>query len=126
MPTLLLYNLDNEKGNRLRMLAMRLRIRIQNVAPEEYGETLAALTGRAERAGVPCETPFSGEMLVFADFDNGLLNRFLTESRKAHIPAVALKAVLTPTNMSWTSVQLHEEIGKEHEALRQGQSAHKA
>ena len=43
--------------------------------------------------------------------------------RKARL-SVALKAVLTPTNMQWTSIKLHEEIGREHAALRQGRSAH--
>ena len=123
MPTVLLYNRDNEKGSRLRLLCMRLRVRIQNVAPAEYGETLAALTGRAERTNAPCDAPFDGEMVVFVDFDNGLLNRFLAETRRAKC-GVALKAVLTPTNMQWTSAKLHEEISKEHAALRDGRSAH--
>ena len=123
MPQILLYNLNNEKGGRLRMLAMRLRVRIQNVAPEEYGETLAALVGKAERTNAPCDAPFAEEMLVFVDFDNGLLNRFLGEARKAKA-VVALKAVLTPTNMQWTSAQLCTEIGREHIAMTQGRSAH--
>ena len=123
MASVLLYNLGGDKGSRLRMLCLRLRVRIQEVAPGEYGETLAALTGRAERTHAVCDAPFAGEMLVFVDFDNGLLNRFLTEARKAKC-TVALKAVLTPTNMNWTSLRLHEEISKEHAAMRQGQSAH--
>ena len=126
MPSILLYNLNGDKGRRLRLLAMRLRVRLQEVSPAEYGETLAALTGRAERTGAPCDAPFDDEMLVFVDFDNGLLNRFLNETRKAKIPPVALKAVLTPTNMQWNSLQLHEEIGKEHAAMHRGQSAHTA
>lgn len=123
MAAILFYNLDGGKGSRLRMLAMRLRVRVQNVSPTEFGETLAALTGREPRTNAACDAPFSGEMLVFVDFDNGLLNRFLTEARKARL-TVPLKAVLTPTNMHWTSVRLHEEIGREHEALRKGKSAH--
>ena len=123
MASVLLYNLGGDKGSRLRMLCLRLRVRIQEVAPGEYGETLAALTGRAERTHAPAGAPLAGEMLVFVEFDNGLLNRFLTEARKAKC-TVALKAVLTPTNMNWTSLRLHEEISKEHAAMRQGQSAH--
>lgn len=117
MPAILLYNLNGEKGRRIRGLCLRLRVRIQNVSPAEHGETLAALTGRAERANVPCESPFADEMLVFVDFDNGLLNRFLEESRRAKC-TVALKAVLTPTNLNWTSLQLCEEISRERAALQ--------
>ena len=123
MASVLLYNLGGEKGSRLRLLCMRLRVRIQEVSPAEQGETLAALTGREARANTPCDAPFDGEMLVFVDFDNGLLNRFLTEARKARC-VVALKAVLTPTNMQWTSAKLHEEIGKEHAAMQAGSAAH--
>ena len=123
MPAILLYNLEGEKGRRVRLLAMRLRVRIQNVAPAEYGETLAALVGRADRENAPCEATFADEMLVFVDFDNGLLNRFLSEARNAGI-SVPLKAVLTPTNARWTSLRLREEISREREALRQGKTAH--
>ena len=37
---------------------------------------------------------------------------------------MGLKAVLTPTNSGWTSLELREELAKEREAIRQGQGAH--
>jgi len=34
------------------------------------------------------------------------------------LPSIPLKAVLTPSNMKWTAVQLHNELKNEHEAFR--------
>ena len=125
MPVLLMYNLDNEKGRLIRAICLRLKIRIQNVNPAEFGQPVGALAGLSPRLDAACESPFADEMLLFVNFSNPLLDRFLTESRKARA-SVALKAVLTPTNAAWTSAQLHNEISREHEAMRaQMASVHK-
>lgn len=124
MPALLMYNLEGERARRLRMIAMMLKIRVRPVAPEEYGERLAALAGLEAPAGAPAEAPFDGEMLVFAEFSNALLDRFLSEMKRAKL-SVALKAVLTPTNAQWTSARLRGELDREREALRAGRAAHK-
>ena len=55
-------------------------------------------------------------MLVFVDFSNGLLDRFLTALRRAKVPPIPLKAVLTPTNARWTSGKLREELSLEFRA----------
>ena len=41
-----------------------------------------------------------------------------------YIRSIPLKAVLTPTNSGWTSLELREELAREREAIRQGQGAH--
>ena len=126
VPMLLMYNLDNEKGVRLRMICLKLKIRARPVKPEEYGQPVGALAGAIPP--VPSPEPaegFHGEMLVFVNFSEVLLNRYLAELRAARLPGVALKAVLTPSNMHWTSGTLYEELGKEHEAMRYHRPAHK-
>lgn len=45
---------------------------------------------------------------------------------RAHIPPVALKAMLTDTNAAWTAPALYAEIAKEHAAMHSGGRAHKA
>ena len=40
--------------------------------------------------------------------------------RQAKMPAVPLKAVITPSNAAWDSVRLHDEIQKEHLAMHGG------
>ena len=125
MPTLLMYNLDNEKGRFIRMLCLRLRVFIRPVSPSEYGLPISALLGNPHPGGTAPSDPdaFQDEMLLFAHFPETLFSIMLSEMRKAK-STVPLKAVLTPTNSAWTSVQLHTEISREHEAMRQNLRAH--
>ncbi len=121
---MLCYNLQGEKAAQIKLLAMRLRVRIREVAPGEYGETLAALCGMEPGTGAaPMAEPFADEMLVLANFSSAQLNDFLSAFRHARIPSVHLKAVLTDTNMRWHSQALHRELTEEHKAIRAAQPA---
>lgn len=63
---------------------------------------------------------FSEEMLLMCNVGSQM-NPFLSYLRKEKI-LVPLKAVLTPTNQFWSSVDLYAEIKKEHEQMT-GQSS---
>ncbi|HJC00692.1 MAG TPA: DUF3783 domain-containing protein [Candidatus Flavonifractor merdavium] len=123
-PMVLLYNLNNEKGGKIRRMCLPLGLRTRLVEPAEYGLTLSQLV-----EGQGPETPwtgecFSDELLLLVNCPGPLLDRFLQGFRRNRIPPVGLKAVLTPTNSGWTSLELREELAKEREAIRQGQGAH--
>ena len=53
-----------------------------------------------------------------------MVNAFLSLLRASRLPAVPLKAVLTETNQGWNSLELHEELQKEREALQSGKPLH--
>ena len=116
-PTLLCYNLSGEKASKIRFAAMRLRVLLRDVRPDEYGLTLNDLCG-LETGGenVPCEETFPDEMLVMAGFTPMLMNQLL----QTKIPPVPLKAMLTETNGQWDSCRLYREISAEHEAMSRG------
>ena len=123
-PMVLLYNLNNEKGGKIRRMCLPLGLRSRLVEPAEYGLTLSQLV-----EGQTPETPWAGErfseeLLLLVNCPGPLLDRFLQGFRRNKIPPVGLKAVLTPTNSGWTSLELREELAKEREAIRQGQGAH--
>lgn len=123
-PMVLLYNLNNEKGGKIRRMCLPLGLRTRLVEPAEYGLTLSQLV-----EGQTPETPwagecFSDELLLLVNCPGPLLDRFLQGFRRNKIPPVGLKAVLTPTNSGWTSLELREELAREREAIRQGQGAH--
>ena len=123
-PTLLMYNLSGERARAISMAAMRLKIRVRRVEPEEYGLPLAILCGlEAEAPEAVQVQPFEDEMLVMALFPAGMMNAFLQAMRRMGVAPVALKAVLTPTNAAWDSVRLHEELSREREAILSGASA---
>ena len=123
-PMVLLYNLDNPKGAKIRRMALPLGLRTRLVAPEQYGLTLAALTEGEEPESPWAGEGFEEEMLLLVNCPGPLLDRFLQGFRRNKIPPVALKAVLTPTNRAWTSLQLREELAKERAAIAQGNAAH--
>lgn len=116
-PVLLCFNLQAEKAAKIRLLAMRLGVRVRSVEPAELGETLAALCGWEPPTGSATGEPFTDEMLVLANFSGAQLNEFLGGFKRGQIPTVALKAVLTDTNLHWSAVALHSELVQEHEAL---------
>ena len=122
-PVLLCYNLQGDRSQKIKGLAMRLKVRVRAVAPEEYAQPLAALCGMEPAAQTPAPAePFTDEMLVLAHFTPELLNRFLYSFRSAGLPPVALKAMLTETNMRWDSATLHQQLAEEHEAMKNGQT----
>lgn len=120
-PVLLCYNLRGEKMQKIRMAAMRLKIRVRPVEADEYAQTVAALCGLEEKTDAAyVGAGFEDEMLVMANFPAGMMNAFLGLFRRMGIAPVALKAMLTPTNAAWNSEKLHAEIAGEHQAMMNG------
>lgn len=120
-PVLLCYNLSGEKMQKIRLAAMRLKIRVRPVEADEYAQTVAALCGLEEKTDAAyVGAGFEDEMLVMANFPAGMMNAFLGLFRRMGIAPVALKAMLTPTNAAWDSEKLHAEIAGEHQAMMNG------
>lgn len=123
-PMVLLYNLNNPKGAKIRRMCLPLGLRTRLVEPSEYKLPLCELVeGKAPESPWTGEV-FTDELLLLVNCSGPLLDHFLQGFRRNKIPPVALKAVLTPTNGSWTSLELREELSKEREAIRQGQAVH--
>ena len=60
---------------------------------------------------------FSDEMAIMAGFSSAQIDAFIHALRKKGVGRIDYKAVLPPYNMKWDSVQLYEEIKKEHEMM---------
>ena len=115
--TVLMYNCDGEQWAKLRQIFLMLRVRIRPVEADQYGLTLEELLGRSEEK-TPVEEEFSDPMLVFCNLPHEKLDHLLTAMGRAGLPRIALKAMLTPTNRTWTSQQLWTELRREHEAMQ--------
>lgn len=120
MALALLYNLtDPAKLNALRFAFVKLGVRGRTVAPEEYGQPVGRLCGLEGFPPVD-DTPaggFDDEMLVLCGLAGTQLDALLDSLRRTHAP-IALKAVVTEENAGWSSLRLHEELLREHEAMR--------
>ncbi len=123
-PQLLCCHMDEGKLSKIRLCAMRYKIRVRVLTEEE--ETLAL----GELCGLPAqepvrhgETPVSEEMMVMALFPAGMLDAFLRLMRQMKVPPVALKAVLTKANSAWDARALCAEIAQERDALARGTRA---
>ena len=115
--TVLMYNCDGGQWAKLRQIFLMLRVRIRVVEPDQYGLSLEDLLAhKAEKALV--EEEFHDPMLVFCNITHEKLDHLLTTMGRAGLPRIALKAMLTATNCTWTSQQLWTELRREHEAVQ--------
>ena len=120
MQTVYLYNLHNPKGVSIRRLCGAMGIPVVEVSSQEYLQPIGALAGLPGFFRTPQRlegVAFSDEMMLFQDFDDTALSRFHTRYREAGIAKVDLKAGLTPHNIFWNSLQLHDELMEEHRMM---------
>lgn len=116
----LMYNCSGDKFFKLKQIFAMLRLRMRTVGPDRYHIPLEELAqGKGEPAGAA--EPLDEPMLVFCYMSQALLDQVLEIIRLAKLPPIPLKAVLTETNKSWDTKQLHEELLKEREAAAQAE-----
>ena len=60
----------------------------------------------------------SRDVLVMKNFSSSRIDMLLAGLRKAGVPKIELKAVITPQNAEWTFYQLYQELEKEHESFQ--------
>ena len=119
-PALYLYEVDKAKEQQIHHLASGMGIKVHQVLPADYLQPIGVLLALPgfERMPMRYGGPLlSDEMMLMSDFDDTLLSRFLNAYRHASIPAIPLKAGVTPHNIFWNSLQLHQELEKEHQMM---------
>ena len=122
-PTILTFNLNENRLAKLRFLCMKLGLLVNPVPAEDCGQPIGALCGLADRTDAAPAQTFSEEMLIFCHMDNAAVNRFLQTAKQLRFAPVALKAILTPTNVEWTPAQLCLELQQERQAVLKGETA---
>lgn len=123
MVNLLLYNIAApEKLRKIQTLAIRLGFRTRVVRQEEFALPIGALVELpgAEALESGDGTPFLDEMLVLYGVSAQAFQAFLSGLRTQKTP-VALKAMTTEHNLSWSSSKLHGELAAEHENMKKVQ-----
>ena len=65
----------------------------------------------------PAAGSFSDEMLVLCGLTGAQLDALLSALRRSR-ELIPLKAVVTEDNAAWSSIKLHDELFREHEAMK--------
>ncbi len=119
--TILLFNPpEKEKLLKIEMALFPLHIRIKRILPEDYCQPLGFLAGMKdiEPAAKPYEgEELSGTMFVFCFLNDNRLNQALSALKRSGAGPFPYKAILTPTNSTWTAPECFSELQREHEAL---------
>lgn len=126
MAKVLLYNFtQSERRMKIKFCLHRLGIGCVDVAPEEQGHPLGLLLGLDGFEPGEAPVPFTEEMLVMYALSREQFSSLLDALRRSGVP-VALKAVVTETNITWSSERLHRELAAEHAAMAaRARSIHK-
>ena len=126
MALVLLYNISEEKRQKIGFAAWKQGITVRSVSAEDFSHPLGYVLGLDGFS--PTDAPaecFGEEMLVMHGLTSPQFSGFLDALRRGRVP-VALKAVATEHNVSWSSAALCGELRQEHEAMRRaGKSVHK-
>ena len=123
MPDVLMYNIESKKAAGVKLLCGQMGIGYREIEPCDFGLPIGALLGLAEASKPKPESAFDDELLYLIDFQGGLLDIFLNMLRKRRL-GVALKAVMTESNLAFTSYELAQELKAEREAIKKGMTAH--
>ena len=110
----------------MKSVFVRMGVRIRNVGPEDVNQTVGYLAGlkgfERQEAEAEGELPVIPEqVLVLKGFSGGRLDLLLSSLRRAGVPKIDLKAVLTEQNSGWTFYCLYEEIRAEHASMTEGE-----
>ena len=123
--TVLLFHFS-EKDRRIKLTKalLPLRMRIKEVAKEDYLQPIGYLAGNKEIS--PVETKYEGdelegELLLMAGLSGSQVDMVLKAIRKSGAGPIPYKAVLTPSNQNWDALKLFQEIKAEHEQMGNGQ-----
>ena len=118
MKTVLLFNIQGEKRDRILFLGNQLGLTCREVQQGEQGRSIAELCGRGPLPPLVQGTSdhFSEEMLVMDGLESLQFHGLLDGLRglKATVP---LKAVVTTQNLCWSAVALYEALHEEHRRL---------
>lgn len=115
-PTVLCYALSDARFAAISALCRTQGCFPRRVAETEYARPVGALLGfpAGERSGSGAVLE---EMLVLCGFTPDRLDNFLAAFADSGVPSVALKAVLTPSNATWTAGELCAELLRERQAM---------
>lgn len=128
---MIMFHINNlKKEKQLTALCRSLGLATRNIKQQDIDKPLGSLSiqggmkgsgvllnGERKKAPDKYRLP---ELIVFSGLSEESLDRFLEEYKRSGIEPVDLKAILTPTNISWTIYELVCELEKERGQYEKG------
>ncbi|MGN1105385.1 MAG: DUF3783 domain-containing protein [Huintestinicola sp.] len=119
---ILIYGFDEEKTEKFRQVARRMKTELCILPPESAGEQVGYLAGFAGFVSVDCEkTSDSRQCVIFSCMDGKKLSRTIDEMRSNGLGGIPLKAAVTGANQTMTLTELMDELEKEHRIMHSGE-----
>ncbi len=123
-PIVLGWNLTGSARGIIDGMAPAFGLKLQMVAPDEAGKTVATLLGDASTGGKDLTLDYSAypPTIIMANFKERDLDTFLDllKTAEAQIP---VKAVVTPTSRNWVFADLLAHLLEEKQAFEAQQPA---
>lgn len=116
----LLYHFQEQDITAIKLNLMPVKYSVKEIKISEYNQPVGALAGlknmelSAEEYG---GEDIEREFILICGAEQHDFNRLLAALKKNPVSAKAVKAVLTETNQTWTSIELIKEVFAEHEFM---------
>ena len=116
----LLYNLQDNTV--LKNTLAMMNVECIDVNYTEYNKPLGTLLGLDNNNINNNTIDFKDEMIIMYEFNNVQLDALLSLFKINNIK-IPLKAIVTETNINWSSLQIRNELIKEHMYMQKKRSS---
>lgn len=111
----------------LKGILSQMGIKVKNLTSQRCIQKIGYLAGaegfekRAVNEGFEKYAPvMDKELLLFCGFSEERLEELLDKMKKADIPKIGLKAIVTEMNAHWTVYRLYKQLCEEQKAMSHG------
>ena len=129
MGEMVLYHAPGQMAHTslLKGVLVQMGVKIRNLTPDRCGKRIGFLVGmegyedspetddsqEINGTGQQADAQFASmteELLVLSGFTDGRLNELLGRMKRAGVPKIKLKAIVTETNADWTVYELYRQL----------------
>ena len=123
LETVMFHTNNIKKEKQIAALCRSLKLGVRTIKQQDINKQLGGICmqggskggsvlSKRERTKAP-DKYILPELIIFSGLSDETVDRFLEEYKRSGIEPVALKAVVTPTNISWSIYELVCELEKE-------------
>lgn len=117
---ILLYSYPNEIHKKIADICLACEIECKKIPKKRFLQTIGNHTGAPGNEGtgeIYEGNDLAEPVMLIAGMSGGELDRILDTLKNLGVPSVGVKAVVTSHNISWTILDLYEELVRERAAM---------